>query len=137
MMEVTMYSTAVCPYCVRAEQLLRARGVEDIGKIRIDLEPARRAEMMQKTGRRTVPQITSATSTSAVTTISSRSIAPASSRPCWFRRRRRRGTLTQRDGSPVSRSCALLDRAAGLEQGGDAAAARPVRPGPDHRARRS
>ena len=52
-----MYSTAVCPYCVRAEQLLRARGVEDIGKIRIDLEPARRAEMMQKTGRRTVPQI--------------------------------------------------------------------------------
>ena len=52
-----MYSTAVCPYCVRAEQLLRARGVADIGKIRIDLEPARRAEMMQKTGRRTVPQI--------------------------------------------------------------------------------
>ena len=55
--DVMMYSTAVCPYCVRAEQLLRARGVADIAKVRVDLEPARRAEMMQKTGRRTVPQI--------------------------------------------------------------------------------
>ena len=54
---VLMYSTAVCPYCVRAEQLLRARGVAEIEKVRIDLEPARRAEMMDKTGRRTVPQI--------------------------------------------------------------------------------
>jgi len=54
---VMMYSTAVCPYCVRAEQLLRAKGVADIAKVRVDLEPARRAEMMQKTGRRTVPQI--------------------------------------------------------------------------------
>jgi len=54
---VVMYSTAVCPYCVRAEQLLRARGVADIEKIRIDLNPAQRDEMMQKTGRRTVPQI--------------------------------------------------------------------------------
>jgi glutaredoxin 3 len=54
---VLMYSTAVCPYCVRAEQLLRARGVIDIEKVRVDLEPERRAEMMQKTGRRTVPQI--------------------------------------------------------------------------------
>lgn len=52
-----MYSTAVCPYCVRAEQLLRARGVAEIEKVRIDLDPARRAEMMEKTGRRTVPQI--------------------------------------------------------------------------------
>jgi len=55
--EVLMYSTAVCPYCVRAEQLLRAKGVADIAKVRIDLDPARRAEMMEKTGRRTVPQI--------------------------------------------------------------------------------
>ena len=52
-----MYSTAVCPYCIRAEQLLRAKGVADIAKVRIDLDPARRAEMMEKTGRRTVPQI--------------------------------------------------------------------------------
>ena len=54
---IVMYATAVCPYCVRAERLLRARGVADIAKVRIDLEPARRQEMMQKTGRRTVPQI--------------------------------------------------------------------------------
>jgi len=54
---VLMYSTAVCPYCVRAEQLLRARGVAEIEKVRIDLDPERRAEMMEKTGRRTVPQI--------------------------------------------------------------------------------
>lgn len=52
-----MYSTAVCPYCVRAEQLLRARGVTEIEKVRVDLDPERRAEMMEKTGRRTVPQI--------------------------------------------------------------------------------
>jgi glutaredoxin 3 len=52
-----MYSTAVCPYCVRAEQMLRAKGVTDIAKVRVDLDPARRAEMMEKTGRRTVPQI--------------------------------------------------------------------------------
>ena len=54
---VLMYSTAVCPFCVRAEQLLRARGVVDIEKVRVDLDPERRAEMMEKTGRRTVPQI--------------------------------------------------------------------------------
>lgn len=54
---VLMYSTAVCPYCIRAEQLLRARGVTEIEKVRIDLDPERRAEMMEKTGRRTVPQI--------------------------------------------------------------------------------
>ena len=55
--KVIMYSTAVCPYCIRAEQLLKARGVADIEKIRIDLDPARRDEMMSRTGRRTVPQI--------------------------------------------------------------------------------
>jgi glutaredoxin 3 len=55
--KVLMYSTAVCPYCVRAESYLRAKGVADIEKIRVDLEPSRRIEMMQKTGRRTVPQI--------------------------------------------------------------------------------
>lgn len=54
---VTMYSTGVCPYCVRAEQLLKARGVQQIEKIRIDLDPQRRDEMIEKTGRRTVPQI--------------------------------------------------------------------------------
>ena len=54
---VTMYSTSVCPYCVRAEQLLRQRGVPEIDKIRIDADPALRDEMMARTGRRTVPQI--------------------------------------------------------------------------------
>ena len=54
---VVMYSTAVCPYCQRAEALLRQRGVADIEKIRIDLEPQRRDEMIERTGRRTVPQI--------------------------------------------------------------------------------
>jgi glutaredoxin 3 len=52
-----MYSTAVCPYCVRAEQLLKSKGVAEIEKIRIDLDPAQREQMMQRTGRRTVPQI--------------------------------------------------------------------------------
>ena len=54
---VLMYSTAVCPYCVRAEQLLRSRGVAQIEKVRVDLDPQRRAEMMERTARRTVPQI--------------------------------------------------------------------------------
>lgn len=54
---VVMYSTAVCPYCIRAEQLLKSKGVENIEKIRIDLDPAQRNAMMEKTGRRTVPQI--------------------------------------------------------------------------------
>jgi glutaredoxin 3 len=54
---VVMYSTKVCPYCVRAEQLLKARGVTQIEKILIDTDPARREEMMTRTGRRTVPQI--------------------------------------------------------------------------------
>lgn len=52
-----MYSTAVCPFCVRAEALLKARGVTEIEKIRIDLDAARREEMIARTGRRTVPQI--------------------------------------------------------------------------------
>ena len=55
-MKALMYTTAVCPYCLMAERLLNSKGVE-IEKVRVDLEPARRAEMMEKTGRRTVPQI--------------------------------------------------------------------------------
>ena len=54
---VTMYTTATCPYCIQAERFLRAKGVAEIAKVRVDLEPARRIEMMVKTGRRTVPQI--------------------------------------------------------------------------------
>ena len=57
MSRVLMYSTAVCPFCLRAEQLLTRKGVTDIEKVRIDLDPERRDEMMQRTGRRTVPQI--------------------------------------------------------------------------------
>ena len=52
-----MYSTAVCPFCMMAERLLKARGVQAIEKVRVDLEPDRRAEMVERTGRRTVPQI--------------------------------------------------------------------------------
>ncbi|MES2264773.1 MAG: glutaredoxin 3 [Pseudomonadota bacterium] len=54
---VLLYSTAVCPYCVRAERLLESKGVTGIEKIRVDLDPEQRVLMMQKTGRRTVPQI--------------------------------------------------------------------------------
>jgi glutaredoxin 3 len=54
---VRMYTTAVCPYCQRAKQLLKARGVEQIEEIRIDTDPQARAHMMEVTGRRTVPQI--------------------------------------------------------------------------------
>jgi glutaredoxin 3 len=57
MARVVMYCTAVCPYCVRAEALLKRKGVGEIEKIRIDLEPARGEEMVARTGRRTVPQI--------------------------------------------------------------------------------
>jgi glutaredoxin 3 len=57
MPRIVMYATGVCPYCLMAERLLRAKGVAEIEKIRVDLEPARREEMMQRTGRRTVPQI--------------------------------------------------------------------------------
>ncbi len=52
-----MYTTGVCPYCQMAERLLRAKGVAEIDKIRVDTDPARREEMMSRTGRRTVPQI--------------------------------------------------------------------------------
>jgi len=54
---VLMYTTAVCPFCIRAKQLLKARGETEIEEVRVDLDPARRDEMMQKTQRRTVPQI--------------------------------------------------------------------------------
>ena len=57
MSSVKMYTTAVCPYCIRAKQILKARGVEQIEEIRIDADPAARAHMMELTGRRTVPQI--------------------------------------------------------------------------------
>lgn len=57
MVKVVMYCTEVCPYCVRAEQLLARKGVTEIEKIRVDLQPGLREAMMEKTGRRTVPQI--------------------------------------------------------------------------------
>lgn len=57
MAKVSMYTTAVCPFCQMAERLLRAKGVAAIDKIRVDLDPQRRIEMMERTGRRTVPQI--------------------------------------------------------------------------------
>ncbi len=57
MPKVIMYTTGFCPYCKMAESLLRSKGVQEIEKIRIDLEPAQRVEMMGRTGRRTVPQI--------------------------------------------------------------------------------
>ncbi len=57
MSKVVMYSTGYCPYCQRAEMLLKQRGVTEIEKIQIDQEPGRREEMMTRTGRRTVPQI--------------------------------------------------------------------------------
>ncbi|KMN83456.1 glutaredoxin 3 [Chromobacterium alkanivorans] len=57
MKPVTMYTTAVCPYCIRAKQILSAKGVAEIKEIRIDLDPVERDKMMDLTGRRTVPQI--------------------------------------------------------------------------------
>ena len=57
MQPVKMYTTAVCPYCIRAKQILKSKGVEKIEEIRIDMEPEERAKMMEITGRRTVPQI--------------------------------------------------------------------------------
>ena len=57
MSRVLMYCTAICPYCVRAENLLRAKGVQQIEKVRVDMQPELRMKMMQQTGRRTVPQI--------------------------------------------------------------------------------
>ena len=52
-----MYTTGSCPYCKMGENLLRSKGIQEIEKIRVDLEPDQRAKMMEKTGRRTVPQI--------------------------------------------------------------------------------
>lgn len=57
MQAVKMYTTAVCPYCIRAKQILKAKGVAEIEEIRIDMDPGQRQHMMQVTGRRTVPQI--------------------------------------------------------------------------------
>ena len=57
MARVVLYSTGSCPYCVMAERLLRSKGVTEIEKIRVDLDPARRVEMMERSSRRTVPQI--------------------------------------------------------------------------------
>ncbi|RGE44159.1 glutaredoxin 3 [Comamonas testosteroni] len=57
MQAVKMYTTAVCPYCTRAKQILKSKGVEQIEEVRIDADPAARDHMMQITGRRTVPQI--------------------------------------------------------------------------------
>jgi glutaredoxin 3 len=55
--QVSMYCTGYCPYCTMAERLLASKGVQEIDKIRVDLEPHRRVEMMERTQRRTVPQI--------------------------------------------------------------------------------
>lgn len=57
MAHIVMYTSAYCPYCANAERLLMSKGVTEIEKIRIDVEPDKRVEMMEKTGRRTVPQI--------------------------------------------------------------------------------
>lgn len=57
MQKVTMYTTAVCPYCVQAKRVLQSRGVKAIDEIRVDADPDQRAKMMEITGRRTVPQI--------------------------------------------------------------------------------
>ena len=57
MPSVRMFTTAVCPYCVRAKQFLKSKGVEFIEEVRVDLDPQARDTMMQSTGRRTVPQI--------------------------------------------------------------------------------
>jgi glutaredoxin 3 len=57
MQPVKMYTTAVCPFCIRAKQILKSRGVSAIEEIRIDMQPEERAKMMEITGRRTVPQI--------------------------------------------------------------------------------
>ena len=55
--QVVMYCTAVCPFCLMADRLLAGKGVADVTRIRVDLEPGLRAEMMTRTGRYTVPQI--------------------------------------------------------------------------------
>jgi len=57
MANILMYTSAICPYCMNAERLLASKGVKEINKIRVDLQPEKRNEMIEKTGRRTVPQI--------------------------------------------------------------------------------
>lgn len=57
MQHVKMYTTAVCPFCIRAKQILKSKGVHSIEEIRIDMQPEERVKMMEITGRRTVPQI--------------------------------------------------------------------------------
>jgi glutaredoxin 3 len=57
MQHVKMYTTAVCPFCIRAKQILQSKGVQAIEEIRIDMQPEERMKMMEMTGRRTVPQI--------------------------------------------------------------------------------
>lgn len=57
MNKVLMYTTQVCPFCIRAKSLLKQRGVEEIEEVRVDMDPSARARMMEVTGRRTVPQI--------------------------------------------------------------------------------
>ena len=57
MANILMYTSAVCPYCINAERLLASKGVTEINKIRVDLQPEKRDEMIERTGRRTVPQI--------------------------------------------------------------------------------
>jgi glutaredoxin 3 len=57
MKPVKMYTTAVCPYCIRAKQILKSKGVDAIEEIRVDMQPDERLKMMEITGRRTVPQI--------------------------------------------------------------------------------
>ena len=57
MQHVKMYTTAVCPYCIRAKQILKAKGVDNIDEVRVDMQPQERMKMMEITGRRTVPQI--------------------------------------------------------------------------------
>jgi glutaredoxin 3 len=57
MQPVKMYTTAVCPFCIRAKQILKSKGVEQIDEVRVDLNPGERLAMMEITGRRTVPQI--------------------------------------------------------------------------------
>ena len=57
MQKVTMYTTAVCPYCIQAKRFLQSKGVDQIEEIRVDAQPEERAKMMALTGRRTVPQI--------------------------------------------------------------------------------
>lgn len=57
MQPVKMYTTAVCPYCIRAKQILKSKGVDAIDEVRVDLDPQERFKMMERTGRRTVPQI--------------------------------------------------------------------------------